>query len=886
MTTRILTTKLYIPPPQTGLVLRQRLVERLNAGMNRSLILVSAPAGYGKTTLLSDWARRSESRPRVAWISLDKGDNDSARFWAYFVAALGGLQAGLGENALALLHSPKPPPIETVLAPLINEIATIPASFTLVLDDYHTIESQPIHNGVAFLLDNIPPQMHLVIATRTDPPLPLPRMRGRGEVVEIRTDDLRFTPDEADTFFSQALSFGLSQEHVAALQARTEGWIVGLRMAALSMRERKDISGFIAAFTGRHRYILDYLVEEVLQQQTGDVQGFLLETSVLERFTAPLCNAVTGRDDSHDVLLALEHANLFIVPLDESRQWYRYEHLFATLLRHRLEVTLGKDHVELLQKRASQWHESNGFSADAVDYAIAAQDWERTAKLIQSAGTSFMNRGEVMTLLNWLKALPDDVLRSHLELCIGYSWALVFAGHSDAAEFYLAQAEQAARHDPSHLGDIMALQAYIARTRGDVSRTIELSERALSLLPKDKTETRCVLALNLGIAHWHNGHLMEAEQALTEANRGAQQAGDHFVGLTALSFLGFIRAARGKLHEAAELARQAVALAEQSPAIAHAQLLLSVLNYEWNELPAAADHIRRAIELSQRIGHVEMQCNGYRFSARIKQAQGDKSAALEALQKAHQTAREKDVPQFEHARNAAYQVEMALSQGDLTAALHWADKVLGDIDASPLHPRLGLTQARLLIARGEKHAAADELRTQYEKARRAGWQHGMVETRVLQALAAPTSTAALAFLADALKLSQPEGYVRTFVDEGEALAELLRQPMSQSVHPDYVAKLLAALEVEAKGRGCPGEGLEASAFLRHRPAGQPLVEPLSERELEVLRLVAAGLSNREIAESLIISVGTVKTHVHNILNKLNVQGRTGAIARARELDLI
>lgn len=886
MTTPLLTTKLYTPPPQAELVSRQRLTERLNAGMNRRLILVSAPAGYGKTTLLSDWAHRSELGPRVAWISLDKGDNDPVRFWAYFVAALGGLQPGFGENALALLHSPQPPPIETVLAPLINEITTISVDFALVLDDYHIIESQPIHNGVTFILDHLPPQMHLVIATRTDPPLPLPRLRGRGEVIEVRTDDLRFTPDEADTLLNRVLSLGLSQEHVAVLEARTEGWIVGLRMAALSMREWKDIDGFIAAFTGTHRYILDYLIEEVLQQQAAEVQDFLLKTSVLDRLIAPLCNAVTGRDDSHGILLAIEHANLFIVPLDESRQWYRYEHLFATLLRHRLEVTLGTDHVELLQKRASQWYESNGFPADAVDHAIAAHDWERAATLIQNVGTSFGNRGEVMTLLNWLQALPGDVLRARPELCIMYGWALVLTGHSDAAESYLRQAEQVAHDDPIRLGDIMALQAYITRMRGDASRTIELSERALSLLPKDNTETRCVVALNLGIARWHSGHLMEAEQALTEANRGAQQVGDHFVGLTALSFLGFIRAARGKLHEAAELAQQAIGLVEKSPAITHVQLLLSVLCYEWNDLAAAADHIWRAVELSQRIGHVEMQCSGYRFLARIKQAQGDKSAALEALQKAHQAASEKDVPQFEHARNAACHVEMALAQGDLATALRWADKVSGDADASPFHPRLGLAQARLLIARGEKQAATDELRTQYEKARRAGWQHGMVETRVLQALAAPTSTAALAFLTDALKLAQPEGYVRTFVDKGEAIAELLSQAVSQSVAPDYVAKLLAALEAEAKGRRRPEEALEPCAPLRHRPSGQPLVEPLSERELEVLGLVVAGLSNREIAERLIISVGTAKTHVHNILTKLNVQGRTGAIARARELDLI
>lgn len=878
MTAPLLTTKLYIPPIRAELVSRPRLIERLNAGLDRKLTLISAPAGFGKTTLLSEWIRCSEPRTRFAWISLDKGDNDPVRFWDYFVAALGGLQAGLGENALALLHSPQPPPIETVLTPLINEIAAIPTDFALVLDDYHIVESQPIHDALTFLLDHLPPQTHLVIATRADPSLPLPRLRGRGEMIEIRADDLRFTPDEAATFLNQMLGLGLSEEHIAALEARTEGWIVGLRMAALSMRGQSDIPGFIAAFTGSHRYILDYLVEEVLQQQAADVQNFLLKTSVLDRLTASLCNAVTGRDDSHDVLLAVEHANLFIVPLDESQQWYRYEHLFTNLLRHRLDMTSGSRHVALLHARASQWYETNGFPADAVHHAIAAHDWERAATLIQSVSESFLKRGEVITLLSWLQALPGNVLRSHHQLSQDYSWALILTGQIDTAESYLGQAEQAAQDDSALLGEIMAMQAYIARTRGDVLHTIELSERALSLLPKDNPETRCIVAMNLGIAHWHSGHLTEAEQALTEANRTAQQSGNHYARLTALSFLGTIRAARGELHQAAELYQQAIRLAEQSPAVALAHILLSALLYEWNDLEAAADHLQRGIELSQRSGNLEVQSGGYRTLARIKQAQGDTSTALDTLQKAHQLVSDNRLPQLERARSAACHVQVALAQGDLATALRWADQVSGDADASPFHPRLDLTQARLLIAQGEKEAAAEQLEASYERAVGVDWQYGVVETRALQALAAPTPAAALAFLADALKLAQPEGYIRTFVDKGEAMAELLRQASSQGIAPDYAAKLMAAFEAESEGRR-PREVPALS------PA-QPVIEPLSERELEVLRLVAAGLSNRGIANRLTISVGTAKTHVHNIISKLNVRGRTEAVARARDLDLI
>jgi LuxR family maltose regulon positive regulatory protein len=901
----LLTTKLYVPRARPELVSRPRLTERLNEGLTRKLTLVSAPAGFGKTTLLAEWLsdfrlpiadfrlgtdsdsienRKSQIENRVAWVSLDEGDNDPARFWAYFVAALQTVQADTGKAALAMLQSPQPLPMEAVLTALINEIAVVPHPFVLALDDYHLIHTLPIHSALAFLLDHLPPNMHLVMANRADPPLPLARLRGRDQLAELREADLRFTTDEAAAFLNQVMGLNLSDEDVAALEARTEGWITGLQMAALSMQGRKDIPSFIAAFTGSHRYILDYLIEEVFQRQPADVQDFLLKTSILDRLTAPLCNAITEREDSREVLLALEQANLFIVPLDESRQWYRYHRLFADLLRHQLQVA-GLQHLAPhLHKRASQWYETNGFPADAVHHALAAHDWERAATLISDASRSLMSRGEVMTVVGWLQALPEEVVRARPQLCLECSWPLILTGHLEAAESYLAQAEQSAQEDAAFLGEIVAAQAYIARTRGDIRRTIDLSQQALTLLPQDNLSSRSIVALNLGLAHWHRGHLAEAEQALTEAERAALQSGNRHVRLMALGVLGPIQAAQGKLHQAAVLCQQAIQLGERSPAMALTHIEFSALLYEWNDLEAAADHLRRGIELTQRSGNLEVRTGGYRMLALLKQAQGDASAALAALQEAHQLARDHDVTPLVRARNAACHVQIALAQDDVATAMHWAEQVTEDADASLFYPFLRLTPVRLLLAQNEKAAAAEQLEALYETAVGAGWQFGVVEVRTLQALAAPTPAVALSFLADALALAQPEGYVRTFLDKGEPMAALLREAASQGITPDYVAKLLAAIDAEEqRGRGAEVQRLSPAPLHPSTPA---LVEPLSERELKVLRLLADGLTNQEIAQALYVSVNTVKTHLKTIYGKLGVHNRREAIAQAKKLGLV
>ena len=875
MTTPLLTTKLYIPPVRPELVSRPRLTERLNEGVTRKLTLVSAPAGFGKTTLVTEWLNSAEHP--FTWLSLDENDNDPARFFTYLLAALQRIDPNIGQAAQAMLQAPQPPPPESLLTSLINDIAATSHLFVLVLDDYHLIQTMPIHQQLSFFLEHQPPQMHLVIATRADPPLPLSRWRARGQTVEIRQADLKFTDEETADFLRRVMQLELSSTDVAALRRRTEGWIAGLQLAALSMRGRDDVHQLVQSFAGSHRYILDYLIEEVFQQQSADVQDFLLKTSILDRFTAPLCDAVAERDDSRDVLLGLEQANLFIVPLDESRQWYRYHRLFADLLRHRLDMVCESKRVALLHAQASQWYETNGFPADAVHHALAGHDWERAATLIYDVSGSLMIHGEVTTLAGWIQALPDEVVRARPRLCYEYSWPLILTGQLNAAEAYLGQAEQAAQDDAAFLGEIVAAQAYIARTRGDDRRMIELSQQALTLLPQDDLSSRSIVALNLGLAHWHRGHLAEAERALTEAEHAALQSGNSHVRLIALGVLGPIHAAQGKLHQATVLCRQAIRLGEQSPAIALAHNELSALLYEWNDLEAAADHLRRGIELTQRSGNVEVQTGGYRMLARLKQAQGDASAALAALQEAHQLARDHDVTPFVHARNAACHAQIALAQDDIGTAMHWAEQVTEDADASLFYPFLRLTPVRLLLAQNQEAAAAEQLAALYETAVSAGWQFGVVEVRALQALAAPTPAAALTFLADALALAQPEGYVRTFVDKGEPMATLLRQVASQGIAPDYVAKLLAAFGAEAP---------ILSISPPPRVPAQPLIEPLSERELEVLQLLADGQTNHEIAQTLCVSVNTVKTHLKNIYGKLGVHSRREAIAQAKKLGLV
>jgi len=505
MTTPLLQTKLYIPPVRPNLVSRPRLIERLNEGMTRRLTLISAPAGFGKTTLLSEWVAGS-GRP-VAWLSLDEGDNDPVRFLAYFVAAVQTTpslsEAGVGESALAVLQSPQPPPVEAILTALINEIATIPKPFILVLDDYHVIEAQPIHDALIFLLDHLPPQMHLSLATRSDPFLPLSRLRARGQMTDIRADDLRFSPQETTTFLNQVMGLALSGDQVAILESRTEGWIAGLQLAALSIRGQDDTARLISAFAGDDRYIGDYLVDEVLARRPKGTRDFLLQTSILDRLTGPLCDAVPGNEDGQNVLKKLERANLFIVPLDNRRRWYRYHHLFADLLRQRLEESTTLQDIESLHQRASQWYEENDFLIEAVEHKLAAGNHEDVMRLIEQGAGEIFQRSQLNTLTKWWARLSRELVTSRPRLCMIYAWAWLATGHPEEAESCLQAIEQAlgtemgdlerdgaGAMDPAvqaALVEVAVVRAQLAVGRGVIPNALRLSRLVLLYLEDDNS---------------------------------------------------------------------------------------------------------------------------------------------------------------------------------------------------------------------------------------------------------------------------------------------------------------------------------------------------------------------------------------------------------------
>ncbi|MBI5033870.1 MAG: AAA family ATPase [Chloroflexi bacterium] len=870
MAMSILATKLGIPPMRTDLVPRPRVTGRLRDERARQLILICAPAGFGKTTLAIEWLHQKDASPpsQVAWLTLDQEDNDPVRFVAYLLAALQNANPAIGTTVQAMMQSPQPPPSQVLLTALINDIAAVPKDLFLVLDDYHFIHTLAIHQQLAFLLDHQPSQMHLVVVSREDPPLPLARLRARGQILEIRQNDLQFTEDETADLMRRGMKIELSREDVAALHQRTEGWIAGLQLACLFLRNHLDAHQFIESFTGSNRFVLDYLLEEVFGQQPAEVREFLLKTSILQRMCAELCDSLFSTNrDSQRVLERLEHINLFVVPLDNERRWYRYHRLFADLLHHRLRLDSASD-VAQLHQRASAWYAANGFPVDAIHHALAASDWERASTLVLGECESLLRRGEIVTILRWLQVLPEDILRGNPELCLYYSWALLLTGQLDAAESHLKQAETIAPPTTSLLGSIYAAQAQIARTRGDDQRTIELSTNALTLMPVDAFSERSVVTLNLGIAYLNQRQLADAEQVLIETERAGRISGNHYAQLIALTFLGIIQVVLGKLHHGKEFFEQAIQSGGDSPAVALAHLHYGALLYEWNDLALAAAHLQRGLEMSQRGGNPEVQIGAYRTLALLKQVQGDAPAARATLDEAHQFARAHKLPAIMSAAIAANYVQIAIAQNDLATAIHWIEQITQPADASPFYPNLGLTRARLLIAQKQYFAASAELANCFESVSDACWEGGLITIRVLQSLAADTKLARLEFLIDALKRAQSEGYIRTFADAGEGLLPLLEDVALQGMQPEYVGKIIAAI--------------------KHKPItpAPSLIEPLSERELEVLRLVAAGLSNLQIAKKLILSEGTVKTHVHNIYGKLDAQNRAQAIARAREVGII
>ncbi|MBL8133561.1 MAG: tetratricopeptide repeat protein [Anaerolineae bacterium] len=896
----ILSTKLFVPPPRSRAVLRPRLVERLNEGLRRKLTLISAPVGFGKTTLVSEWI--ADCDQPAAWLSLDEGDNDPVRFMAYLIAALQTIaarlsaDAAMGEGVLRALQSPQSPPTESLLTTLLNEIAAIPDDFALVLDDYHMINAEQVGSALVFLLEHLPPQMHLIIATREDPGLPLARLRARDQMIDLRAADLRFTPSEAAEFLNQVMGLDLSVEDIAALETRTEGWAAGLQLAALSMQGRSDAASFVQAFTGSHRFVLDYLVEEVLQRQPEPVRRFLLQTAILDRLIGPLCDAVTGREDSRVLLDALERANLFVVPLDDQRRWYRYHHLFADVLRSRI-LEEQPDVVPSLHRRASAWYEQNGLPADAIRHALAAGDFERAADMIELAWSPMDLTMRSATWVAWARALPDDLIRARPVLSVGYAWALLDSGEMDGSEARLRDAERwldAPSNDMvvadkeqfrSLPATIAAARTYRALAFGDIPGTVKYARQALDRVPEEDYYRRVEVTILLGLAQYASGDLESASRFLTDLQAKTRKSGDVLPAVGIAFLLAEIKAAQGRLQEAGIAYQQALQLAadRSAPAAAGTTDLhrgLGEVYLERGDLEAAAHHLQTSRSLGEPDVRNGWQHRLYIAEARLQAAVGDVDGALALLDEAERVYVRGPLPDVRPI--AAARARFWAVQGRLTEALGWAREreVTHDDDLSYLHEFEHITLARVFIARYRRerqdsamHQAASLLERLLKAAEDGGRMGSVIEILALQALAHEAQNdllPALAALERALTLAEPEGYVRVFVNEGPPMAALLREAAKRGIFPNYVNRLRAAF----------------GQAERETPPVSPLVEPLSDREMEVLRLLGTEMSGPEIARSLTVSLSTVRTHTQNIYTKLGVNNRRVAIRRAEELGLL
>jgi LuxR family maltose regulon positive regulatory protein len=907
----LLTTKLYVPPPRPDMVPRPRLLQRLNEGLRQGhrLTLVSAPAGFGKTTLLSEWV--ATCGLSVAWLALDSGDNDPARFLAYLIAALQTIEGGVGTGVLDRLQAPQPPPMEELLTALINQIDSISISFVLVLDDYHLITAQRIHEALAFLLAHPPPNMHLVVATRADPPWPFALLRGRGQLTELRLADLQFTQDEAAVFLNQVMDLRLSPVDITSLTSRTEGWIAGLQLAALSMQGRQDLPGFIAALTGSQHHILDYLVEEVLRRQPESVQAFLLRTSILDRLTGPLCDALSleheaGADDGQAMLHRLERANLFVIPLDERHQWYRYHHLFADSLRVCLEQAWA-DLVPEYHRQACRWYEQHGFLSEAIEHALSADDLDRAACLIEQAAESTLMRSEFTTFLSWMELLPEEVTRAHPLLHVYHAGIQLMNGLPlQVAEAHLREALAA---EPSRTvsGAVATFQTLIAAYRGDTHRSIELSRQALALLAEDNLFLRSLVAGFLGITYLWSGDFATATSALGEAVRIGQQIGNLTFTVLALCHLAELHIMRGQLHQARTFYEQALQWARDSrgrrlPMAGIALMGMGYLLREWNDLEVARHHLVEGIELAARwektgtfTGHISL--------ALVEQALGDQEAARAAIRQARQVAMEFSGMEIAAIVAGVYQARLWIQQGDPNAVIRWAEErrleeriETGGLEESSrtvpfLYAALEyLAYAEAHIALGQPDEALAVLSPLLSVTKTGGWTMFVIETLALQSLAFQAlsdAPRAMCCLEQALSLAEPEGFVRTFVDRGAPLAALLKQILeaqqdrgrapSRSITPDYVRRLLVAF----------GQGEEAQPQKPlPLPSPSALVEPLTKREVEVLRLLVTDLTSTEMAEDLVLSVHTIRSHIKSIYAKLDAHSRHAAIARATELNLL
>ena len=888
-------TKLSIPPLRSDWIKRSRLLQRMNEGFARKLTLISAPAGFGKTSLVSNWVHTHKIP--AGWVSLGRGDSDSAQFLTYVILGFQSLRKATGKAALAMLHTPQPPPLESVLINLINDVMQISVDTALVLDDYHYIDAEPVHDVIAFLLENLPLQVHLVLITRSDPPLPpLARLRSQNQLTELRAADLSFTAEETSLLFKQCLNLQLSTREIQLLETRTEGWIAGLQLAALSLRDHADPSGFLEQFKGDNRYIADYLTEEVLRRQPEHVREFLLQTAILDRMCGPLCDAVTRQKNSQQILNDLDTANLFVIPLDERRYWFRYHHLFGDLLKQRLYMKQA-DLVDELHNRASEWLADNDAMNEAVEHALVANNYARSAQLIEQIAELDWDRARDSRMLQWIKKLPEVQLQTNPKLSIFYARELFKSGHPAEAEKRLQTAEQSLESEftdnkkKSELqGRIAVIRAYVAARTGDTPRIIQFSKLALKLLPQRDLMWRSVAATTMGFGYgWAGGgDCKKAQHAFSEAMQISRNAGNVYYEVFSGSCLGSILMMRAKMNEAKDICEQSLHLAkkngiEQTGICGSLYGTLGMILCEWNNLEEGTRLIKKGIELSEQGRDPVIMASCCISLLRAYIYRMDFAGVNKLMEKLNMSARDFSLPPWITNTISAFNVYIWLAGSDLNSALQWvkARNLCADDKLDNLRELEYLALAHILFVQQKLDVADGLLLRLIENAKTGDRVFIMIEMRLWRAMihkARGDMTTALDELKIALALAEPGGILMSFFSKGKPMAELLEETLrfKKSEHDDaeigfsrsYVKKLLSVFKAAKP------------------PKTEGLMDPISERELEVLRLIAVGLSNREIAEKLFISLNTVKSHTKSINSKLDVNSRTKAVARAKELSIL